>query len=142
MSSINFEKLRVLSKSTQLETSLANKTIAFYFSAHWCPPCRAFTPLLIKAYNDAIAAGMQFECIFVSSDRTQTEFDNYYETHPWCAIPFDHYLITTTLKKEFEIRGIPELVVVSPKGKIITKSGREDVMKSGSKAIINWCNKK
>ena len=24
---------------------------AYYFSAHWCPPCRGFTPQLVKFYN-------------------------------------------------------------------------------------------
>jgi nucleoredoxin len=24
--------------------------LAIYFSAHWCPPCRSFTPILSKFY--------------------------------------------------------------------------------------------
>jgi len=24
---------------------------AIYFSAHWCPPCRKFTPTFVEAYN-------------------------------------------------------------------------------------------
>lgn len=27
------------------------KVICFYFSAHWCPPCRAFTPVLKDFYE-------------------------------------------------------------------------------------------
>ena len=27
---------------------LAGKTIGLYFSAHWCPPCRGFTPKLVE----------------------------------------------------------------------------------------------
>ena len=27
------------------------KIILFYFSAHWCPPCRAFTPILNDFYT-------------------------------------------------------------------------------------------
>jgi thiol-disulfide isomerase/thioredoxin len=27
---------------------LAGKTIGIYFSAHWCPPCRGFTPKLVE----------------------------------------------------------------------------------------------
>jgi len=25
--------------------------LGLYFSAHWCPPCRAFTPELLKEYR-------------------------------------------------------------------------------------------
>jgi nucleoredoxin len=27
------------------------KVILYYFSAHWCPPCEAFTPLLADFYQ-------------------------------------------------------------------------------------------
>ena len=31
---------------------LGNKRIVlFYFSAHWCPPCRMFTPMLKDFYD-------------------------------------------------------------------------------------------
>jgi nucleoredoxin len=29
----------------------SKKLVAFYFSAHWCPPCRGFTPVLKKFYE-------------------------------------------------------------------------------------------
>ena len=27
------------------------KIICFYFSSHWCPPCRDFTPILADFYS-------------------------------------------------------------------------------------------
>lgn len=31
------------------------KLILFYFSAHWCPPCRAFTPILCEFYSVSLS---------------------------------------------------------------------------------------
>jgi len=51
------------------EEVLAGKTaVGVYFSAHWCPPCRGFTPQLAQMYTDAFSAkGM--EIVFVSGDK-------------------------------------------------------------------------
>ena len=34
---------------------MVGKTVGFYFSAHWRPPCRVFTPDLCKTYNTIVA---------------------------------------------------------------------------------------
>ena len=38
-----------------------NSVIALYFSAHWCPPCRGFTPVLGKKYTALKEAKKEFE---------------------------------------------------------------------------------
>jgi len=40
--------------------------ICIYFSAHWCPPCRGFTPVLKDFYEEVDGV----EIVFVSSDQT------------------------------------------------------------------------
>ena len=45
-----------------------------YFSAHWCPPCRGFTPELAKTYAKLKADGKDFELVFISSDRSEDGF--------------------------------------------------------------------
>jgi len=38
--------------SLSADAALAGKdVILVYFSAHWCPPCRAFTPVLKDFYE-------------------------------------------------------------------------------------------
>ena len=40
------------SGTTIKNPGLENKEyVLLYFSAHWCPPCRAFTPQLVEFYN-------------------------------------------------------------------------------------------
>ena len=48
--------------------ALEGKTLGLYFSAHWCPPCRQFTPMLKQFYADYKAKDPNFEIVFVSGD--------------------------------------------------------------------------
>ena len=73
--------------------SLPQDLVLYYFSAHWCPPCRQFTPMLKDFYevlllyltpktNTSIiltshqeAEGI--EIVFVSSDRSAEDMASY-----------------------------------------------------------------
>ena len=63
------------------------KIIAFYFSAHWCPPCKAYTPELSQAYT-ASQKKDEVAIVFVSSDRDEASFNSYYSEMPFCALPY------------------------------------------------------
>merc|ERR1711915_49463 len=69
-------------------SELVGKTVALYFSAHWCPPCRVFTPKLIEVYNELKERGEVFEVVFISSDEDEDAFKDYYSSMPWLALPF------------------------------------------------------
>lgn len=57
-------------------SSCSGKYIGLYFSAKWCGPCKMFTPVLRKSYEEWKKSGKhQFEIIFMSLDRTQPEFN-------------------------------------------------------------------
>lgn len=61
-----------------------------YFSAHWCPPCRVFTPQLVGFYEDLKEQNdSQFEVVFVSSDRDRDSWQKYFNDMPWLALPFE-----------------------------------------------------
>ena len=44
--------VRADGSNVSADQALASKRIVlFYFSAHWCPPCRMFTPMLKDFYD-------------------------------------------------------------------------------------------
>ena len=69
------------------------KLIGLYFSAHWCPPCRKFTPNLVAYYNKNAAAHPEFEILFVSFDKSAAAMESYMRElqMPWPAVVFDTY---------------------------------------------------
>ncbi|KAL3368418.1 hypothetical protein AABB24_009328 [Solanum stoloniferum] len=117
-----------------LVSDLVGKNILLYFSAHWCPPCRAFTPQLKEAYETIKAKNGPLEVIFISSDRDQASFDDYFATMPWLALPFGDER-KTYLSRLFKVRGIPALVAVGPSGKTVTTEARSLIMCHGAKAF-------
>ncbi len=97
---------------------------AFYFSAHWCPPCRAFTPKLVEFYNDhAEQAGKKFQIVFVSSDNDEDSFDEYMtgDKMPWPAIKFRYAKKVSEVSK-YAGNGIPCLVLVDREGNVLSDS--------------------
>ena len=120
------------------------KVIGLYFSAHWfvlficlfhriffffylkrCPPCRRFTPILIDFYNKH-AEEKEFEIIFISSDRDEESFEEYYKDMPWLTLDFKERDIKQKLSDQIGIDGIPTLTLFDgDSGNMICKDARE-----------------
>jgi len=122
------DELKSKSGAVKTAEALADKVVAIYFSAHWCPPCRGFTPKLAEIYNGLKASGKPFEIVFASSDRDQASFDEYFGEMPWLALPFDNRKAKEKLSKKFKVSGIPTLVIIDKDGATITKDGHGAVM--------------
>lgn len=125
-------------KKISVDTLGTKKLVAVYFSASWCPPCRAFTPQLVKFYKN-VAAKSNLEIIFVSSDKNEKAMQDYMKKYkmPWLAVPFKDPL-RAKLKKDFGVSGIPTLIVLDSNGRIVSKKARNDVAKYGNKAVDSW----
>ncbi len=86
----------VLSKEGEVQTSSLcgkDKVVGVYFSASWCPPCRGFTPVLAKFYDNFKANHARKDdlfIVFVSSDRDEKNFEEYYSEMPFYALPYKH----------------------------------------------------
>jgi len=102
------------------------KNVVLYFTAGWCPPCRKFTPKLVKFYNEH-KDSKDFAMIMVSSDRTaqaQTDYMKKYEMNFYC-LPFDKAVLNR-VKKEYAGGGIPNLVILNADGSVVKGSYETD----------------
>uniref|UniRef100_A0A0B7BQ40 Thioredoxin domain-containing protein n=2 Tax=Arion vulgaris TaxID=1028688 RepID=A0A0B7BQ40_9EUPU len=111
----------------QVQSLVENDRLGLYFSAHWCPPCRGFTPVLVDCYKAVKAAGKKLEIIFVSFDRDIGSCKEYYSSMPWLLLPFDSDQ-KDELAEKYGVSGIPALILLDPKtGTLVSKDGRSCV---------------
>ena len=102
--------------SVSADSALAGKDLVlFYFSAHWCPPCRQFTPMLKDFYEVRMNITMDMvmlilvlqeveglEIVFVSSDRSPEDMLSYMkESHgDWLAVEHNS-TVANDLKQKY-----------------------------------------
>jgi thiol-disulfide isomerase/thioredoxin len=110
------------------------EVVAVYFSAHWCPPCRQFTPVLTKVFRDLVAAGKKLAIVFASADKDEAGFKSYFGTMPWLAIPFENREVNQRLGARLRVSGIPSLVLLHRNGGVLSKDGRGLVLKDATAA--------
>lgn len=53
-----------------------------------CGPCVSFTPSLVETYKKINKDEKKFEIIFVSSDRDEESWKEYFSEMPWLALKF------------------------------------------------------
>ncbi|XP_060534104.1 nucleoredoxin-like [Cylas formicarius] len=117
---------------------LSDGVRGFYFSAHWCPPCRAFTPQLADAYKIVRKREPHFEIIFVSSDRSIDSYNAYLESMPWLSVPFQHASVRAELAQLYGIRGIPTLLLLDSNGHVITMDARAELAEDPLAQNFPW----
>jgi nucleoredoxin len=97
--------------------------IALYYSAGWCGPCRAFTPELVRFYNEYKAKIPGFELVFMSQDNSEPEMEKYMAdmSMPWPALRYTSVRTSPTLMR-YGGPGIPCLVLLNSKGEVLSHS--------------------
>lgn len=119
------------------------KFYAIYYSAHWCPPCRAFTPELVDAYKKIKARRPEFELIFVSSDNNEDAMKDYMQETgmPWPALRYSDARSKRFLQRPGHERGIPNLVFVDANGKDIFTTYTSDGDYQGPGKVLSDINR-
>ena len=112
------------------------KYFAIYFSASWCPPCRGFTPDLVKWYQETKPKNPQFELVFVSRDRSEDAMEAYIKTDsmPWPSLAYRKIENTAEITK-LAGRGIPCLVLIDQNGQVLSHSYEGETYIGPSKVL-------
>ncbi|XP_077152486.1 nucleoredoxin [Ranitomeya variabilis] len=113
---------------SQDSSTLEGSYVGVYFSAHWCPPCRSLTRVLVESYRKIKELGQKFEIVLVSADRSEESFKQYFSEMPWVAVPYSDEARRSRLNRLYGIQGIPNLIILDPKGEVITRQGRVEVL--------------
>lgn len=128
------QNLQLTDKSGRsvLPSELQGKVVALYFSAHWCPPCRGFTPMLKAFYENIKSKGLPFEIIFVSSDKSESEASQYFQNDhgDWLMLELRQ---KGDVADKFKIQGIPTLIVIDSSGKPVAPDARDQVASTAQK---------
>lgn len=59
----------------------------------------------------------------MSADHTKSQCEEYFESMPWKAVPYENSDLRSKLSDTFSVEGIPTLVILNPGGSIRTKDG-------------------
>jgi nucleoredoxin len=74
------------------------------------------------------------EIIFISSDRDQHAFDEYYTTMPWLALQFDERSKKQELTEVFHVTGIPTLILLDgDSAEVICRDARDRIQHTDTK---------
>lgn len=101
----------------------SKKLFLFYFSAHWCGPCRKFTPQLIDYYKRTVERHPEVEVVFYSFDRSPRDMEAYMRdaNMPWLALDYGKRQERQNLAAKAG-ESIPALLLADTAGNILSSS--------------------
>lgn len=99
------------------------KYFAFYRSAMWCPPCRAFTPKLADFYRKHKRRNAPFELVFISSDRSEEQMAEYMHEYRMDWPAFRYKANRDIVRRNGN--GIPSLIITDAEGNKLLDSYTE-----------------
>jgi thiol-disulfide isomerase/thioredoxin len=113
----------------------SKKFVLLYFSAGWCPPCRAFSQILspwAKQHADDVAV------VFVSHDRSEQDMIDYVSHKGFLCVPYADRA-RQELPQMLRIAMLPTLVVLDAKtGQYVTDWGVSAIRKNPDACISDW----
>lgn len=102
-----------------LDAKALPRYYVFYRGGAYCPYTREMTPSIVKFYNETKVAHPEFELVYVPTDKTAAEMQEYAkkESFPWRAVSLDQCRKFAVLAPLFG--PVPHFVVVDPAGNLL-----------------------
>lgn len=99
------------------------KVFVLYFGASWCPPCRKFSPALVKFIKENLAANPRMSVAMLNADKEPAKMLGYMQSEkmPFPAMPNAALLVNGTLSR-YGCNSIPQLVVTDRDGKVLANT--------------------
>lgn len=114
------------------------KLIGVYFSAHWCPPSRDFTPVLRNFYSQVRD---DFEVVFISWDNNEQDMQMYMQEYhgDWFHLQRGCPLAELLQNNCLNVQSIPTLAILEPtNGQVIVANARGQVQNCNNpQALVN-----
>ncbi|KAL9188602.1 hypothetical protein ACHAXT_006980 [Thalassiosira profunda] len=152
-------RLSPLSQFSELGFALKHSDLVLlYYAASWCPMSTPVSIALDEAFgksNQGVQAQTpraSLAIVYVSSDRTEEEYEQYLQGRNWLAIPYESSE-RNELKRHFSVcahreleeigidrkHEIPTIIVVDSQTEgVITTNGAEDLSEMGADALKHW----
>ena len=118
--------------------------IGVYFAAHNGTDSTEFTPQLVKSYakmHEIMQKKQDYrhwEIVYVSSDRSEEEYDEIMAEMPWKALRFDDPR-TETLQEMFDVDSYPTLAIIEAKtGEIVSMDVGEKLKQDPNANDFPW----
>ena len=115
-----------MSKSSTKGCLKDQELIGLYVAANWKSDCKRFGPLLKDFYYNA-APHNNLEIVYVSADRSLSEFKDFYTTTPFLAMPADTSSYKNEITKALKIIELPALVILDEDGDVVTVEGVQKI---------------
>ncbi|HVJ45433.1 MAG TPA: thioredoxin-like domain-containing protein [Luteolibacter sp.] len=101
--------------------SKPEKYYIFYYTASWCGPCKAYSPMLVEFYNKNKNAN--FEVVLITSDSDEGDMEKYAQDKkmPWPQLKMSR---VEKFEKQFDhkVSGIPSVITCDLEGNIVSRT--------------------